>query len=416
MRGDESDFRLLWTGDIVSQIGSQITLFALPYLAVVALRAGGGQIGPLQALYTLPFLLVPLAAGVWLERRSLRSVLVATNLGCAVLVLSVPLLAAAGRLSLTQLYVIAVLGGAATVTAEIAKLTLVPQLVRADRLATANSRLGIGIAVGITAGPGLAGLLTGAVGAPFALIVDGATYVFCVATVLRIRHREPAHRPPPGRDLRAELADGLRTVFGTPPVRWIAIHAALFNAAVQVLSVAVLLYFVRDLGFGGGAYGVVLLCGGVGAVLGSLAAPALIRRLGHGRAMLGALGLCVNAFWFLPLAHGGRTVTVVWFALTLLVGLIGSGVGGVVATTVRQLLTPVALHRKMNGSYQMVNFGAIPVGALVGGALADRLGAHTTLWVAAAVLVVAVTPLAARPVRSLGPVLVQAEPDPLPTD
>lgn len=400
---EEGDFRWLWAGDAVSQIGSQVTLFALPYTAVVLLHASGEQVGVLQALYTLPYLLVPLPAGVWLENRARRPVLFLLNLVCAALVFSVPMTAAFGVLGLAQLYVIAVLGGAATTAADIAKTSLVPRLVAPGRLALANSRLNAALAVGATSGPGIAGWLTALVGAPNALIADGLSYLACAAAVSRIRHREAGPAGPrPGRDLRGEVKDGLRTVFGTPPVRNIAVHAALNNAGVQVVSVALVIYIVRDLGYGSAAYGLILVCGGAGAVAGTLVAPRLIRTFGHGHAMLGALALLVNTFWILPLAHGSRTTVIVLFSFALAAASAGSGIGGVVSVTVRQLLTPAELHSRMNASYRLVTFGAIPAGALLGGLLVQRIGAHATLWAAPLVLAAAVVPLALRPVRSLG--------------
>jgi predicted MFS family arabinose efflux permease len=402
---DERDFRRLWAGDAVSQIGSQITLFALPYTAVAVLHASGGQVGVLQALYTLPFLLVPLFAGVWLENRTRRPVLIVMNLICSVLVFSVPVARVFGDLGLEQLYLIAVLGGTATLISDIAKTSLVPQLVAADRLAWANSRLNAGLAVGATSGPGLAGWLTALVGAPNALIADGLSYVWCVVAVWHMRYREPAPVRRPARNLRKEAQDGLRAVFGTPVVRNIALHAALNNGGVELASVALVVYFVRVMAYGSAAYGLVLMCGGVGAVAGTVAAPLLIRRLGHGHAMLGALAVSVNAFWILPAAHGSRTVVVVLFALAMAVACAGTGIGGVVAMTVQQLLTPAELYSRMNASYRLVTFGPVPVGALLGGLLVQRFGAHATLWIAPLILTAGVLPIALRPVRTLGKVL-----------
>ncbi|MFH9180244.1 MFS transporter [Streptomyces albogriseolus] len=410
----DGDFRRLWAGDAVSQLGSQITLFALPYTAVTALHASADQVGLLQALYTLPFLLVPLPAGVWLERRARRPVLILTSLLGAALVLSVPVADAFGSLGLAHLYAIALLGGAGTVLSEIAKVSLVPQLVGADRLASANSKLNVGLAVGGTAGPGLAGWLTALVGASNALVLDALSYLWCALLTGRLRHREPP--PPagqPARDLPREVKEGLRTVFATPSVRAIALHAALNNAGVQILNVVLVIHLVRDRGYGSAAYGLVLVCGGVGAVLGTVAAPRLIRTLGYGKAMLGALAVSVNAYWILPVVDGSRTVVVASFALALAVTSAGTGVGGVVSVTVRQLLTPPALHARMNASYRMITFGTIPLGALLGGLLVERAGARETLWIVPLVLTAAVLPLAQGAVRSLGTTPVRTEPEPL---
>nr|WP_239091607.1 MFS transporter [Streptomyces sp. SID14478] len=398
------DFRRLWAGDAVSQLGSQITLFALPVTAVTTLHASADQVGLLQALYTLPFLLVPLPAGVWLERRARRPVLIVLSLLSAALVLSVPVTDAFGTLGLAHLYVIALLGGAGTVVSDIAKASLVPQLVGADQLASANSRLNVGLAVGGTAGPGLAGWLTALVGASNALVLDGLSYLWCALMTGRLRHRDaprPAERP--ARDLPREVREGLHTVFRTPAVRTIAVHAALNNAGVQLLNVVLVIHLVRDRGYGSAAYGLVLVCGGVGAVLGTLAAPRLIRTFGYGRAMAGTLAVTVNAFWILPVVGGSRTAVVTAFAVTLALTSAGTGVGGVVSVTLRQLLTPPVLHARMNASYRMVTFGTIPLGALLGGLLVERFGTQATLWIVPFVFTASVLPLGHRSVRLLGP-------------
>ncbi|HEY3873150.1 MAG TPA: MFS transporter [Actinocrinis sp.] len=415
VRRDERDFHRLWAGDAVSQLGSQITLLALPLAAVVTLHASGGQVGLLQTLYTLSFLMVPLPAGVWLEHRTRRPVLVATNLVCAALVVSLPLAAALGRLGMAQLYAVAALGGAATVISDVGKFTLVPELVGTDRLAVSNSKLNAGLAVGATAGPGLAGWLTAWIGAPNALLADGFSYLVCAGAVASLRHRETLRDASPaaaGRNLRGEVVAGLRTVFATPPVRCIGIFGAIYNSGLQMVSIALIVLVVRDLGFGSAAFGAIMVFGGVGAVMGTVLAPSLIRAVGHGPALLGTLLLSVQAFWLLPLAHGGRLAMVAWCSVALLAGSAGSSVAGVVATTVRLLLTPPELHARMNASYRLLTFGTIPVGALAGGLLVQWVGAHTVLWIAAAVLVASVSLLAQRPVRSLGRVLIQATPVP----
>lgn len=408
-RPDERDFRRLWAGDAVSQLGSQVTLFALPFTAVAVLHASGGQVGMLQALYTISFLLVPLPVGVWLESRARRPVMVTTNLALAALVFSVPAAAASGALRMPQLDIVALLGGCATVTGEIAKLSLVPRLVTEERLATANSRLNAGLAVGATAGPGLAGLLTALVGAPNALILDGISYLFCAAALSRVRRSESeadavgsGSVAAPRRDARAELKEGLHTVFGTPPVRAIAVHAAIYNAGIQLVVVSLIIYFVRELSYGSGAYGVVLMIGGVGAIAGTLLAPLLIRTMGHGAAMLVPLIVAANAFWVLPAVHGSRTATIAWYSAAVMIGSAGAGVAAVVSSTIRQRITPKRLHARMNASFQIMESGTIPVGAITGGLLIDAVGAHTTLWIAPAVLLAGVLPLAAPAVLSLG--------------
>jgi len=404
---NERDFRLLWTGDAISHVGSQITLFALPVLAVSALEVSGSQIGLLQALYTLPFLLVPVPAGVWLERLPLRTVLVWGHLVCAALVLSIPLAGVFDRLGLAQLYTVAVLGGATVVICDIAKVSFIPRLVVADRLAGANSRMAVGLAVAVTAGPVLAGVLTATGGPSLALTVDGATYLIAAVVLARLVHHGRATAAPATgqRMILAEARAGLRAVFSSPAIRNMAIHTALFNGGVQVLTVSIVVYLVGDLGFGGAAYGLVMMFGGAGAVFGAAVAPALIRRLGHGPTLLVVMAVTINAFWVFPSAHGSTATMVVLCGLALAVGLGGSGVAGVTGVTIRQLVTPKELHARMNASYHLIGTSSIPVAAILSGFVVDRVGARDTLWVAAVVLVISVLPLTHPSVRSLGKVL-----------
>ncbi|WP_078946757.1 MFS transporter [Streptomyces sp. NRRL B-3648] len=400
-RPGERDFRRLWAGDAVSQLGSQITLFALPYTAVSVLHAPGDQLGLLQALYTLPFLLVPLPAGLWLDHRPLRGVLITVNIVCALLVLSVPLAAAAGTLRLAQLHLVAALGGAATVTSEIAMFALLPKLVTAERLASANSRLNAGLAVAVTSGPGIAVWLTTRFGAPDALLADCLTYLFCAAALGRITHRQRSRPiPRPGGRLRGELTAGLRVVLGYPPLRRIAVHAALFNACAQAVNVALVVHLVRDQRLGG-LYGLVLVGGGLGGTAGTLLAPQLIRRLGHGRAALTAAAVAAPAFWLVPAAAGSRATVVALCSAGLFAGSAGAGALSVVSTTVRHLASPPALHARVSAAFRLVTFALVPVGALTGGLLVDGVGARATLWAAPAVMVAALLPLLTLPVRTL---------------
>jgi MFS family permease len=400
--GGQRDFWLLWSGHTVSQVGSQITLIVLPLVAVLTLDAGGLQVGLLQAAFTLPYLLLPLPVGVWLDRRTLRPVLIGTDLLLAALVLSVPLAAALDSLTLTHLYVAALLGGSATVAADIAKTSYVPGLVGPERLAGANSKLNASLALGVTSGPGFGGGLAGWLGAPFALVADGVSYLLDAVLLSLLRYEEAPRPRTRDRAPVAEVRAGLRAVFGVPPIRALALHATGYNGGLQLVAVALLVHVVTDRGYGAAAYGLIAVAGGVGAVLGSLLAPVLGRRFGHGRVMLVALLVGANAFWLLPAAGGSRAAAVATCSAALFLASAASGLGGVVAVTVRQLLTPPELYARMNASYRLLTFGPIPLGALAGGLLVATIGARETLLVAPVVLLLAVLPLATRPVRELG--------------
>ncbi|WP_395571203.1 MFS transporter [Streptomyces sp. BK79] len=397
----QRDFRLFWTGDVVSQLGSEMTLFALPLVMVSTLDASATQIGLLEALYTLPFFLLPLFVGVWQERRARRPVMIATDLTRCVLVVTVPVAAVLDVLSLTHVYVVAVLVGGLSVVYDIAARSYLPRLVAPEHLGSANSKLTADQAVSATMGPGGGGWLAGAFGPASVLFLDAVSYLVSAVALMTVRHREKTEPPPAERDLRRELTDGLRSVFGNPPVRAIAVHAAVYNAGGSLVNVAFLVYFVRDLDMGTFAYGLVTVIGGVGAICGAVGAPYLFERIGYGPGLLVSLGFSTNAYFLLPLYSSSDTAVFWSAAVGLFLGYAGSAAGSVIAVTVRQKVTPPEMHARMNATYRLMNFGTIPIGAALAGVLVDGAGARTTLWLAPVVLLASVIPVANRTVWRL---------------
>ncbi|MGW5876146.1 MFS transporter [Nocardiopsis terrae] len=395
------DFRLLWGGDFFSQLGSQTTLFLLPLLAVSLLDASGFQVGLLQALYMAPFVVLPLLAGIMLEHRALRPVLIVVDLLRAAVVLTIAATALSGHMALHHLLFAALVGGCLTVVYDIALVSYVPRLVSSRLLDTAHSRMSANIAVGGTAGPGVGGWTASLLGPASAVGVSGLAYLGSALTLFFVRHQERVPTRTGTRDLRAELADGMRTVFANPPVRAVSIHAAVYNAGIPLITVGGLMYLVDGLGMSSGLYGTLMLTGGLGAVTGALTVPRLIRRIGYGPSMLTVLLFSTFPYFLLP-AFGG--VSAFGFAAAGAAFFIGSGGaagGSVVATTIRQRLTPENLRTRMNATYRLVSFGAIPIGALGAGTLADVIGARETLWIAPVVLLVSCLPVLLGPVRRL---------------
>ncbi|MDI6103006.1 MFS transporter [Actinoplanes sp. NEAU-A12] len=409
------DFRLFATGDLVSQLGSQVTLFALPLLAVTVLSSSGAGVGLLQACYTVPFFVLPLFAGVWVERRARRPIMIGLDAGRAALVLSIPVAAALDVLSLPLLCVAALAGGAMTVGYDVAAAAYLPRLVAPAALDRANSRILANQAVGATTGPALAGWMASLIGLAATLLADFASYLVAMTMLLLIRRREPAAAGPAAvdaagpaavdapqrRNLRRELSEGLRAVLGNPPVRAVALHAAVYNAGIELITVAFLIHFVHDLGYGGAAYGVVLTLGGVGAIIGALTAPALIARVGYGRALLTALVFSTTVYFVLPAAGGSVLTATALCGAAFLIGCAGAAAGGVVAVTVRQRTTAPELHARMTATYRLIALGAVPIAAAVAGVLADTIGARATLWLAPIVLLLSVLPATVAPLRRL---------------
>jgi MFS family permease len=389
----DPDFRRFWLGETVSLLGTQVTTLALPLTAILVLDAGPAEIGILGAAAFIPFLLFGLPAGAWIDRHRRRPVLIAANAGRAVLIGLVPLSAALGVLRFELLVVVAFLVGALSVAFEVGYLAYVPRLVGPQRLLAANARLSASASAAEVGGPGLAGLLIGALSAPFALVVDALSYAVSAVSLASIRRPEPA--PPldgPARPgIGGELREGFRTVFGHRVVRVLAGEAATFNVFNQVFVGVLLLYATGTLGLDAPTVGAMLSIGSVGALLGSLAAAGIARRMGLGRALVAMMILACTTPLAVPFVGGPPHLAAA--AIALIFALEGFGIAVTVVNVIslRQAVTPDGMLARMNATYRTLTYGMIPLGALLGGVLGELVGLHATLLVGA--IGIAVAPL-----------------------
>ena len=372
-------FRRFWTGQTVSLIGDQITLIALPLVAVIVLHADAAQMGHLTAAGLLPNLLFALHAGAWVDRRSRRrEVMIGADAGRAVLLAAIPMSAALGVLSLTELYVIAFLVGTSSVFFMVAYQTLFVSLVPPDRFVEGNSLLNGSRALSGVAGPSLGGLLVQALTAPGAIAIDALSFVVSAVFLARIAPVEPA--PEPGR--RGLVLAGVRFIAGSAlvgPALAATATVNFFNLAFFALFV---LYVTRTLNVQPAALGLVLGCGAVGGVAGAALTGRVVRRLGIGRAFMLGCAAFPAPLVLVPLAVGPRLVVLG----ALFAAEFGAGLGVMVldisAGSIFAAVVPDRLRSRVSGAYMTVNYGVRPLGALAAGALAGVIGVRPTLLIA----------------------------------
>jgi len=369
-------FRRLTLSNLCAQFSEQLALAAAPLVAVLALGASAAQTGYLQTAQTLPFLLLSLPAGVLADRVSRRSLMAAAEALRALSLLGLLGLWWLDRLDLAWLAALGCIGAIGTVAYSVAAPALLPTLVPAAALAAANRWLELARSIAFAAGPAVGGALLGALGASAAYALAVALSLLA-AGLLAGLPRQPASARARLHPLR-ELAEGARFVAAHPLLRPVLITAVFFNTAWFLLQAVYVAYAVDHLGLDAAQVGLTLGIYGVGMVAGALLAPALSRRLPFG-ALVGAGPLAALAAALLMLA------TLAWPS-GLLAGaaffLFGAGpiLWTIATTTLRQAVTPNALLGRVSATILAASFGARPLGAALGAALAARYGAAACLW------------------------------------
>ncbi|MFF0270139.1 MFS transporter [Kribbella sp. NPDC004536] len=386
------EFRKLWIGQLVSASGSAVTRVALPLVAVVTLQASALEMGVLSALSIAPHLLFGLHAGVWVDRWPLRRVLIWTDLGALVLLGSVPAAAALGWLRIEQLYVVGVLTGLMALLSDTASQTMIPSLVPREDLMRANSAALLNYNLAGTLGPSAAGLLVQVLTAPFAILVDAASYVVSIVSACLIREPE---RPPARPRSEVRLSAGLRVLFGHPMLRPLVLSAAIAAMAGAMLGPLVVLFLVRELHQSAAFVGLNLTVFGAAAVAGTFVATAWCNRVGIGRCYLSGV--------FLAALNGVALFTGV--TPVILLGSACAGLGmslfGVPQRTLRQALAPEGLVGQVTSSWRTLVIGGQTVGAATSGVLATAFGIRPTLLIVTAGMLAGMLVAALSPLRGL---------------
>lgn len=408
-------FLRLWAGQTVSLIGSQVTSLALPLTAVLALRASAFQMGVLRAVQYAPALLIGLFAGVYIDRRRRRPILMGADIGRALLLGSIPVAAALSALSMGYLDGVAFLVGCLSVIFEAAYLAFLPALVGRRRLVDANGKLEASQSVSRVMGPGLAGVLVQLLTAPVAIIADAVSFLVSVVFLGLISVDEPRPQPTQ-RAVRVEIGEGLRFVLGHPLLRATLMSSGVTNFFSAIFNALFVLYAVRRLGLDAASLGGIFLVGGVVGLCAAMAAGRLARRAGIGPVMaLGMLLLTSGGVVMVAVSAGGA-LTVISLACAEALSAAGDAFYNVTVVSLRQALTPDRLLGRVGASTRFVVWGAQPFGALLAGALGESLGLRPTLAIAVAGWFLAFLTLIASPIRGLRGPLTPHGSEPEPSD
>jgi Transmembrane secretion effector len=398
------NFRLLWIGETISGAGTSMAAIGVPLLAVTVLKASTFAVSALTAAAYLPWLVIGLPVGAWVDRLATRPLMIACDLISALLYASLPVAAWLGVLNTGQVVAVALLAGAANVFFATAYQVYLPSLVTAADLVEGNAKLQGGAQVASIGGRGLAGLAAEAIGAAPALLFNSASFLVSAACLLRIRPpaKPAAPDPPAGPPRRSRLHEqtweGIRFVARDPYLRFFTIYAAVSNLAYAGNLALVVVFLVRVVGLSSAAVGVLTATSGLGGLLGALVARRLARVLGTARALLlTTLGSGLSGL-LIPLTAKGPRIAYYVAGSALVAG--GIVIGNVILGSFRQAYCPPAMLGRVTASMRFLTFGAIPLGALLAGALGTVLGIRNGLWAVLAIFAASGLFLLTRDIRT----------------
>ena len=339
------------------------------------LKATPAQLSLLLMADLLPRFVIGLAAGVWVDRLRRRPLMIAADVSRAVLLISIPAAALAGRLRIEHLYLVTLLTGMLSLVFDVADRSFLPTLVASEHLVEANSKLTATASVAEFSAFSLAGWLVQWFTGPVATLMDAVSFVFSAVCLSLIRKPEPLSIPHEKREhLLTELREGISTVRRHPLLSALTVSAFLLGVGGGIMGTVVVAFMARELGFKPGVLGMIWAIGGVSSLCGAMAAGSVARRFGTGPTMI--LGLFFSSAGGLAIAfaHGAT-----WFAALLLIAnqLItdpAHTLYDIHQMSLRQSLVPERLQGRVNATFEFVGLGATLLGALLGGQFGERFG------------------------------------------
>jgi predicted MFS family arabinose efflux permease len=398
---EEPQFAKLWGATSISLVGTAITGLALPLAAVIALRASPFEVGALEACQWLPWLLIGLSAGVWVDRLPRRRVMLASDFVSATLLTIVPAAWALGILRMGILFVVAAGVGTASVFTNAASPAFVPTVVAQKRLLEANSLMRLSQSLAFTAGPGIGGWLVQILTAPVAILADCVSYLVSAMLLSRIEIEESAPPKPEGAPSHhQEIVRGLRLVLRNRVLRPMVIATSIGNFANGVWNAVIVIFLIRTLGIQPAYIGLPLVAMGIVGMLSALLAPIAAYKLGFGRAVL-VSSLAGNApMLAVPFLSRGSTGLLGVVAAFMVAGAFAPLFNACTQSLI-QVSAPERALGRVNATMNVLSWGLMPIGALIGGALAGPIGVRGALFVGASLWLCSVGAIVLSPIPFL---------------
>jgi MFS family permease len=382
-----ADFNKLWFGQSVSQLGTAITIVALPLVAVLQLHASAFEVGVIAGAQYVAYATLGFVAGVYVDRRKRRNVMLAADAGRAVALAVVPVLSVTGLLEIWHLYLVALVVGILTLLFDTAYQAYLPTIVSRDKLISGNSKLLGSTSAAQLAGPGVAGLLVAGIGAAKTLLTDAFSYIISFVSVLAIRARVETHITSETRreSVRSQIVEGFRYVREDRILVSVLASVAQFNILITAEEALFVVFLVRSVHASPAVVGLLLSAAGVGAILGAIFSQRIVRAIGTGRALV--LGATIGPILGILIPFTYMNATLLFFV----VGTAGLGASTTIVKVVggsyRQAIVPPHLLGRVVATMRTITWGPLPLAGLLGGVLGQVLGPRMALLVLALLMV-----------------------------
>ena len=395
----DGDFIKFWVSRTASNFGT--LMGALQFVAVLTLNATPFQMGVLGALGVAPSIVIGFFAGVVADRIRRRPILIASELGRFALLASIPVVYALGHLHIEHLYAVAFFNGVLTTFFDVANRSYLPTLVGRGDLVDANSKLTASESFAEVTAFSIGGWIAQLANSVTAAAIGGLTFLVSALSLAVIRKREPDAEPSEvDGSVAREIADGLRVVWNDRLLRALGVAAIAENWTAGMMSAVVLVFGVRELGFGPGMLGTIFAIGGMSSIVGSICAGWAARRFGFGNALVGGYAVYMLTILFIPAAREPLLLA----GLMLTLAQLGDGfftMFMVQESSLRQAITPERSLGRMNASIRSLGLAALFAGSLVGGWVAGVIGLRLTIVAAACVGLLGALYMALSPLRSV---------------
>lgn len=393
------DFMRLWGGQTVSVFGSMITGTALPFTAILTLDAAPFEVAILAACRIVPALAIGLAVGVWVDRLKRRPVMIAMDIGRALVLLTVPLAYGLDALTMWHLYGVALAAGTMTLVFDVAYQAYLPSLVRQDQLVEGNSKLSASNSVAEFSGFSVSGALVQIASGPFAIFIDALTFLASALSIGAIRAPEPEPvRHEQEASVREEAIDGLRIVSQDARLRSIGLATVLYSFGFGIAGAVYMVFVTRTLGFDTALLGVIFGIGGISSLAGALLAARAAATFGVGRAMAAGVAVMGASNLLVPMAQGANAG-----GAALLIGQQITGDGGFTSydvnqVSLRQSITPERALGRVNSFMRITELGFALAGTLAGGVIGEVISLRFGMVASACFIMAGALALALSPV------------------